>query len=163
MKQPKNYSAIVNGKEYFFNDEQISGADIIRLNKNTFNIILDYKSYTLNVSTIDYERKIIKIEFNSQIYSVEIKTELDHLLRKIGFGASAGKKANRIYAPMPGLILEIPVKENDDLKEGEKVMVIEAMKMENIITMPADGKIKKINVEQGDAVSKGQILIEIGN
>lgn len=163
MNQPKNYSAIVNGKEYFFNDEQINGADIIRLNRNTFNIILDYKSYTLNFSDIDYDRKIVKIEFNSQIYCVEIKTELDHLLRKIGFGESAGKKAKSIPAPMPGLILEIPVKENDDLKEGEKVMVIEAMKMENIITMPADGKIKKINVKQGDAVSKGQILIEIGN
>lgn len=62
---------------------------------------------------------------------------------------------------MPGLILDILVTEGQEIKEGEQVLVLSAMKMENIITAPSDGVVKLIEVKKDDAVEKGQLLIEI--
>ena len=61
---------------------------------------------------------------------------------------------------MPGLVLSIMVEPGDSVKKGEGVMVLEAMKMENIIRTPADGIVKSIDVKKSDAVEKNQVLIK---
>ena len=60
---------------------------------------------------------------------------------------------------MPGLVIDVCISEGDKIKKGDKIIVLEAMKMENIIKSPTDGIIKKINVNKGMAVEKNQILI----
>ncbi len=62
---------------------------------------------------------------------------------------------------MPGLILEISVSEGQEVKEGDALLVLEAMKMENVLTAPKDGVIQAITVKKGDAVEKKQLLIEM--
>lgn len=62
---------------------------------------------------------------------------------------------------MPGLIFEISVKEGDSIQKGDKVLILEAMKMENLMKSAGTGVIKKILVEKGQAVEKNQILIEL--
>lgn len=69
--------------------------------------------------------------------------------------------SNIIESPMPGSILSVNVKEGDDVKKGQVVMVLEAMKMENDITADCDGKVGKIFAQEGDAVPVGGQLIEI--
>jgi biotin carboxyl carrier protein len=60
---------------------------------------------------------------------------------------------------MPGLVLDVRVKEGDEVKKGDPLLVLEAMKMENILKSPAHAKIKKINVNKGQAVEKNQVLV----
>ena len=60
---------------------------------------------------------------------------------------------------MPGLILEVSVEDGQEVKEGDALLILEAMKMENVITSPRDGKIKKIEVKQGEAVEKKHVLL----
>ena len=67
---------------------------------------------------------------------------------------------NAIKAPMPGLILEINVSVGQEVKENDPLLILEAMKMENCFLSPRDGVIKSIAVEKGNAVDKGQLLIE---
>ena len=62
-------------------------------------------------------------------------------------------------APMPGTILKVNVKAGDAVKKGDVVVVLEAMKMENDITMPCDGVIASVNVNQGASVNTGDILV----
>ena len=62
---------------------------------------------------------------------------------------------------MPGLVVDILVAEGDDLEKGHNLLILEAMKMENIIKIPNAGKVKSINIQKGQAVEKGQILIEL--
>jgi biotin carboxyl carrier protein len=62
---------------------------------------------------------------------------------------------------MPGLILEISAKEGQEVKEGDYILVLEAMKMENAITAPRDAVIKKITAKKGETVEKNQVLIEL--
>ncbi|MHA1167021.1 MAG: biotin/lipoyl-containing protein [Candidatus Hodarchaeales archaeon] len=67
----------------------------------------------------------------------------------------------RLVAPMPGKVLSVKVGTGDSVKNGDIVIILEAMKMENEITATKDGKIKEINVKPGDSVKKGQALLLI--
>ncbi len=74
--------------------------------------------------------------------------------------ASAG--GAKVTSPLPGVILDVAVKEGDSVKKGDKVVVLEAMKMENVIEATADGVIKEIKVKKSDSVLEGDVLVVIG-
>jgi pyruvate carboxylase subunit B len=76
--------------------------------------------------------------------------------------AAAPTGGTIIEAPMPGMIIRYEVKEGDAVKEGDVVLVLEAMKMENSITTPASGSVQKINFKDGESVQKGDVLLVIG-
>lgn len=76
-------------------------------------------------------------------------------------GSSTRGLAGSVTAPLPGLVLEILVKEGDEVKAGQDLMVQEAMKMENKIQSPHDGVVKKIFVQQGANVAEGDKLFEV--
>lgn len=78
----------------------------------------------------------------------------------MGFEIGATKKINEIKAPMPGLILSVDVKIGQEVKEDDSLLVLEAMKMENVLTSPRDGIIKYISITKGETVNKNQLLIE---
>ena len=67
-----------------------------------------------------------------------------------------------IHAPMPGLVLEINVSEGQEVEKGDPLLILEAMKMENVIKAPGNGIIKKIHVEKGNPVEKNELLVELG-
>jgi len=76
--------------------------------------------------------------------------------------ATAGAGETPVTAPIPGTIIRYVVKEGDEVKAGDSILILEAMKMENDIVAPADGKIKAINFNPGDKVNGGAILAIIG-
>jgi len=69
--------------------------------------------------------------------------------------------ASKLHAFIPGTILDIAFKKGDEVKEGDIIMYLEAMKMKNIIKAPFDGVIKKIHVEEGKIVAKNELLVEL--
>ena len=73
--------------------------------------------------------------------------------------AGAGEKVN---SPLPGVIIEVSVKEGQAVKAGQKVAVLEAMKMENEISAPKDGTVTAIHVNKGDSVLEGAPIVSIG-
>jgi biotin carboxyl carrier protein len=75
--------------------------------------------------------------------------------------APTGTNAESINAPLPGLILEVKVNEGDQIKAGQDIMVMEAMKMENLVQAPHDGTVEKIYVNKGDSVAEGDLLAQI--
>ena len=76
--------------------------------------------------------------------------------------AAAGGAGNAVTSPLPGVILEVSVKVGDAVKRGQKVVVLEAMKMENVIEATADGTVTAIKVDKGDSVLEGAPLVIIG-
>jgi biotin carboxyl carrier protein len=83
----------------------------------------------------------------------------DLLLEKMGLSSANNAVVSEIKAPMPGLVLKIFVEEHQEVKKGENLLVLEAMKMENIIKAPADVTIKSILIKEGGKVEKGQVMI----
>lgn len=75
-------------------------------------------------------------------------------------GAAAG--AGSVTAPMPGTILDVKVSVGDQVKAGQTVVILEAMKMENEIGAPQDGTVKEVRVQKGAAVNSGDVLVTIG-
>lgn len=69
--------------------------------------------------------------------------------------------STEIMAPMPGTIVNILVKEGDDVLDGQDVLMLEAMKMENPIPTPVSGKVKEIKVSVGDTVAAEQLMVVV--
>jgi len=94
-----------------------------------------------------------------KVYIAEYKTQLTNKFKNRKKWTPPNK--NHILSVIPGTILKILVKEKQMIKEGEIVMILEAMKMANRITMPVDGVIKTIHVKEGEIVTKNHLMIEI--
>lgn len=133
--------------------------DIIEIKKGSFHVIKDNSSFNLEVIKADREEKSFVVSVNGNKYTLSVKDKYDDLLRSLGMDNLAGSKVNEIKAPMPGLVLDVRVNEGDHVQKGDPVLVLEAMKMENILKSPSEGVVKKINVKKGTAVEKNQVLI----
>jgi len=142
----------------FINNKPIE-ADIMDEGDNSFHIIYQDKSYTVSASAIDREAKTCTLIINGKKAVLSVKDAHDELLEKMGMSAGAGKKLNEFKAPMPGMVLHLLVKEGDTVKKGDGMVILEAMKMENVLKSTGEGVVKKINVSEKDKVERGQLLI----
>lgn len=160
--------AIVNKKEFSIlsSEEQITingsplSWDFVKIKEGHFHILYQNKSYQAEVVKVDFVAKSVSLKINNNRYTVDVKDKFDLLLEKMGISAGNAGKVNNIKAPMPGLIINLKVAEGDTVKTGDQLLILEAMKMENILKSPGDGVVKKIKVKKGDSVEKNQVLIE---
>ena len=143
-------------------DENQFNWDVIEIKNGSFHILKNNKSYNVEVVKADYDEKSFLISINGNKYQLQVKDKFDALLKSLGMDNLNANKVNEVKAPMPGLVLDVRVAEGDTVKKGDPILVLEAMKMENIIKSPTDGIIKKINVKKGVAVEKNQVLINFG-
>lgn len=158
----KKYGVVVNGEtEFEFSEEEISSLDLQKMNESQFHVLKNNKSYKTEFLGGDINKKKYLIKINSNSYEVDISNELDLLIKEMGLSINAAQAVNDVKAPMPGLILDVNVKNGDEVKAGDYLLVLEAMKMENTLTAPRDGVVKKIHVEQGNTVEKNQLLVEM--
>jgi biotin carboxyl carrier protein len=118
------------------------------------------KRYTIRLVEEDRDGRPIKVEVNGKIFDVHIKTELDLLIESMGLNSFTAPKIQLVNAPMPGLVIHILTKEGQSVAKGDSLLVMEAMKMENIIKSPGNGIIHKIFISKGQSVAKGEVLIE---
>jgi biotin carboxyl carrier protein len=102
----------------------------------------------------------ILLQINGTSIEVHTKDELERLLEKMGMSLSGGAKIKELKAPMPGLVLNVLVQIGQSLQKDEPLLVLEAMKMENVIKSPVEGVIESITVKNGDKVDKNQVLIK---
>ena len=134
--------------------------DAVKVEHSKFHVLKNHKPYTAEIISADFISKKYTVKVNNNTYEVAISDALDELIKSMGIERGRTKVVNAIKAPMPGLILEINVSVGQEVKENDPLLILEAMKMENCFLSPRDGVIKSIAVEKGNAVEKGQLLIE---
>ena len=144
---------MVNGTSVELDEQALTHA-------NTTNVIYQNKSYNVEVVEVNSLEKISTIKVNGNLYTVQVEDQFDLLLKQLGMDAAVGAKIREIKAPMPGLVLKIMVEEGNEVKKGDNLLVLEAMKMENILKSTTDGIIKKIHVSQGDKIEKNTVLLQ---
>ncbi|GGF20998.1 acetyl-CoA carboxylase biotin carboxyl carrier protein subunit [Echinicola rosea] len=155
----KNFSIEQDGGDFLINGTAIDW-EINPIDNRHFHIIRGHTSHVVEVVRLDAAKKELTLKINNKSAEIRIKDKFDLLLEKLGMNDHANNKLSSVNAPMPGLILEISVEEGDTVTKDQPLMILEAMKMENIIKSPGDGKIKKITVATGESVEKKQVLIQ---
>ncbi|WP_316746990.1 acetyl-CoA carboxylase biotin carboxyl carrier protein subunit [Pedobacter gandavensis] len=159
VNEQYNFDVTVS-KENLTVDGKALEIDAKELSANTQHIIYEHKSYTVEVVEREEGEKQATIRVNGNLYQVEVEDQYDELLKQLGMDSAAAHKVQEIKAPMPGLVLQIMVTEGQEVAKGDSLLVLEAMKMENIIKSPAAGTVKRILVQKGDKVEKNGILIQ---
>jgi biotin carboxyl carrier protein len=143
---------IVNGKQVSW--------DLSQIQEGYFHILLNGRGYRAEIVDMDTAAKRFVIKINGKDCPVVLKDKFDVLLEKMGLNANVGARVNHVRAPMPGLIIQLKVKDGDEVKAGDTLLILEAMKMENIIKAPGDAVVKSVKVRMGEGVEKNQVLIE---
>lgn len=138
-----------------------NGASINRLPLNSSTLLLQTPSQTIQVRclSVDKVAKTVTLLYNNLKYIAKITEPMDELLKSMGLENAMVAKISEVKAPMPGLVLDVLVAVGQTVEMGEKILTLEAMKMENAIKSPTAGTIASIHVSKGQAVDKNFVLI----
>lgn len=147
-----DHEIVVNGKRYEVDFQQLTedGNELsLILNKRSLDAVAEERDGVWQVLTL------------GELYTVKVQDEYAYRLAQARGGDSHDSGDAAIKSPMPGLIVSVVVAEGEAIAKGEKVVILESMKMENELRAPRDGVIGRISVEAGQSVEKDQVLVVI--
>ncbi len=163
------YIATVNGKTYTIEInredrilcEGVERAVDFRLidQQHVYSLLLDNASYEALIQEREGEYWVF---LQGYLFTVQVEDERERRLREASGGRPGPAGEVTVKAPMPGLIVAVPVQEGQPVRKGEKLVLLESMKMQNEIRAPRDGVVKAVRVRPGQSVEQNQILVVLG-
>ncbi|PJC60798.1 MAG: hypothetical protein CO025_02175 [Ignavibacteria bacterium CG_4_9_14_0_2_um_filter_37_13] len=142
---------LVEGKEFQF--------DLSKDNEYHYFLRLDKK--TFNITKVAKDKNKIAILTKGNYFECIVRSKLEINAETILAHSEKSRHKEDVVSPMPGMVLKIQKKENEEIVIGESVLILEAMKMENEVTSPFSGLLKKIYVQENTPVEKGSKLFRI--
>lgn len=155
------FQVTVNDQVHEVKPSDAAALDLLPVGDNAFHILKNNKAYKVEIESVDFKNKTFAFKINGNKYVSTIHDKYDRLIDQLGMKVGASQKVGDIKAPMPGLVLEVSVVVGMQVMKGDKVLILEAMKMENALKAAGDGIVKAIHITKGTAVEKGQLLIEM--
>ncbi len=143
--------AAVNDKEYNFS--------LSKLNSSSYRLFVDNRSYIITAKEIGSSEFIVTL--GGQVIETKVLTALQQKAAALIEATAVKYAITTVKSPMPGMILKIKKKAGEEVEQGDSLLILEAMKMENDIRSPVSGKIKEIKITEGQAVEKGISLLII--
>jgi pyruvate carboxylase subunit B len=125
-----------------------------------WHLVLDGRSHTLQARRRE-ERGSWELEIDGRRYGVLALDERRRAIRKLAGSAAVSHGPVEIKAPMPGLIIKVEVAVDDQVEQGQGIVIMEAMKMENELKASAAGRVTDVRVAAGETVEKGEVLLVI--
>ena len=164
------YIATVNDQEFVID---IDGEGRVTVDQRAYDVdfqplteggVLSLLLDNISLEAIVEERdQAWEVLIKGELYTVKVQDERAYRLAKArGVMAEVTGEAI-VTSPMPGLIISVPVQEGQKVEKGDRVVILESMKMENELHSPRSGMVKHVYVEEGDSVEKGQLLVTIGD
>lgn len=144
---------LLNGQAKDFN--------IATLPNGMISLLYEGKSYTAMLLGVDEADKKIRLSLDGKEFSFTIQEPIDLLLEQMGMGGLAVKKAESVKAPMPGKVLKVMAQAGQEVQKGDGLLILEAMKMENVLKATQAATVKQVLIQEGAAVEKGAVLIEM--
>lgn len=148
----RNQDVYINGS--------LSEYKLVKISDSSFKLIGEKSIF--NVDLIDHQGKEITLMINNNLATISVSDHIDQILEKLGMNSIQSNVITEIRAPMPGSILEILIREGDTVQTNDQLLVLEAMKMENVIKSPGEGIVSKIHIAPKENVEKNQVLISFG-
>lgn len=142
-------------------DKQASSVKLETLQQGVYKVHSSGKQTVIEVLSVDLVSKTMSIRHQHKVYGISFKDDLDRVLDQMGIKLSSDNINTDIKAPMPGKVINVVVKEGDKVGKGETILILEAMKMENVLKAENDCSIKKVHVSSSENVEKNQVLIEL--
>ncbi len=130
-----------------------------RLDGSTYHVLHEGRSSVLHIE--DAGDGTFRVQSRGQAATAHVQTRKERLLARYGVNADARTADGTVKAPMPGLVLRVMVEVGQEVRHGQGVLVLEAMKMENELVAPTDGRIAAVHATVGEAVGKNALLVEI--
>jgi len=144
-----------------FEFEKLTDLEWISLGGNKYHCLKNGKKYVAELKEISNDGKQLEIRIAGHNYQIKIQEELDQLIDKMGLNDISAGKLSSVHAPMPGMVLDVLVQAGQTIEPGADLLVLEAMKMENVIQADGSGVVANVVIKKGAAVDKGQLLIEM--
>lgn len=141
-------------------DGQPFDLDLQWENAHRAHAIFNGQSLTIDIVELSQETKSATILIDGVSYNIELTDKYDDLLKALGMEVGASTKMKTLKAPMPGLVLDIMVESGQEVSEDEPLVILEAMKMENVIKSPGPGIVQRVTVSKSQTVEKNEILVE---
>jgi biotin carboxyl carrier protein len=157
----KNTFSITQNNGHFAVDNVPVNWDASEQPNGLVSVLLNGKSYTAIIEQTDRKAKEVSLRVNGQLYKIAVKEPIDLLLSNMGMDLKAMQKLEPVKAPMPGMVIKILVTPGQQINKGDGLVILEAMKMENILKAAAAATVKSIKVSERTAVEKGTVLIEL--
>lgn len=123
-----------------------------------FSVIIDGKSYESFISEGDEGWQVL---MRGRQYQITVEDEREKRLKAAAGGGVAEGGEFNLKAPMPGLVVAIPVAEGQEIKKGQVLIILESMKMQNELKSPKDGVVERIRVKAGESVEQKQALLSV--
>jgi biotin carboxyl carrier protein len=144
--------------EVFVNGEE-RHIDFLPLGETLYSVIMESSSHEVLVDNVEGNEHEVLI--GGRLYTADVLDERALLLgsRRGELGGDSGEAS--IKAPMPGLIVDVPVQEGDTVTKGQTVVILESMKMQNELKSPRDGTVQRVSVEAGQSVEQKKVLVTI--
>ena len=151
----------IDGHRFEMTPEAWKDLDCIQVNENTFHLLENGVAHTIVLIAADPASRKYTLKIDGEIKETVLLTDLDLLIEKMGLNSTQSKKLSILHAPMPGLVTGIKVTMGQEVEKGTPLIILEAMKMENIIRAENPLTIKSICVKKGDTVAKNQVLLVV--
>jgi biotin carboxyl carrier protein len=141
----------VDGKIYEVDFESVSGQPV-------YSLIVDGKSHEAYVAAGENDWQVL---LRGRLFPVIVEDEREKRLRSAAGGGVAETGEFHLRAPMPGLVVAIPVEEGQQIHKGQVLLILESMKMQNELKSPRDGTIGRIRAKAGETVEQKQTLLSV--
>lgn len=141
----------VDGKVYEVDFESVSGQPV-------YSLIVDGRSHEGYVAQGDDNWQVL---LRGRLFPITVEDEREKRLRSAAGGGVAETGEFHLRAPMPGLVVAIPVEEAQAVKKGQVLLILESMKMQNELKSPRDGTIGRVRVKAGETVEQKQTLLSV--
>jgi len=141
----------VNGKLYQVDFETVSGQPV-------YSLLLDGRSHESYIARGEDNWQVL---LRGRLYPVTVEDEREKRLHTAAGGGVAESGEFILKAPMPGLVVAVPVTEGQEVKKGQVILILESMKMQNELKAPRDGIVQRIKVKAGESVEQKQTLLSV--
>jgi biotin carboxyl carrier protein len=130
------------------------------LGEDLFSVLVDSQSHQVHIEPGEY-RGEYEVTLDGQVYLVNVETERQHRLNSLAPRTNLQTGEISVKAPMPGLVSIVAVEVGQVVEQGQRIVILEAMKMENELRAPKAGTIKAVNVQPGQTVEQNKVLAVI--
>lgn len=154
-----DFEVEINGEDELFVDGERMYIDFRSVaGQSVYSLIVNGKSYEALVQAAEDGLEVL---LQGQLYQVTVEDERQRRLRQTSGSSAELRGELHFKAPMPGLIVTVRVREGQEVKKGDRMIVLESMKMQNELSSPSDGIVRNIRIKSGDNVEQNQVLLTI--